>query len=266
MQHSPRTVLLPSPATSNNPLPETVHLLYSPTSSVILHINPSSSQRLSISELSNAAFPPPRDNGRPLDHTHTNTFNASDNAPEKSGVGGLGMGMGALSGLGGYVGLGGKAAIPLGTRTVGGEVVIVRDGERFDRKWECSDHVQIWEYSTLLKAISPGRNRCIGQTHLKQLASPCPFIKHIAYLDSLQSPVHLFCRSPIACCGRNVYSTDPFVAGSPLTYAVSAGSHQSPCTSCRHRHRISPIAYTRGIIDTCRVDLCCTQGAFRFHS
>lgn len=38
------------------------------------------------------------------------------------------MGMGALTGLGGYVGLGGKAAVPVGTRTVGGEVVIVREG------------------------------------------------------------------------------------------------------------------------------------------
>ena len=36
--------------------------------------------------------------------------------------------MGALTGLGGYVGLGGKASIPVGTRTVGGEVAIVRDG------------------------------------------------------------------------------------------------------------------------------------------
>jgi len=39
------------------------------------------------------------------------------------------MGMGALTGLGGYVGLGGKAVIPAGTRTVGGEVVMAREGE-----------------------------------------------------------------------------------------------------------------------------------------
>jgi hypothetical protein len=42
----------------------------------------------------------------------------------------MGMGgMSALSGLGGYVGLGGKgAAVPVGTRTVGGEVLLAREG------------------------------------------------------------------------------------------------------------------------------------------
>jgi hypothetical protein len=40
----------------------------------------------------------------------------------------MGMGVSALSGLGGYVGLGGKAAVPIGTRTVGGEVLLARDG------------------------------------------------------------------------------------------------------------------------------------------
>lgn len=41
----------------------------------------------------------------------------------------MGMGIGALTGLGGYVGLGGKAVVPAGTRTSGSEVVLARDGE-----------------------------------------------------------------------------------------------------------------------------------------
>jgi hypothetical protein len=41
----------------------------------------------------------------------------------------MGMGVSALSGLGGYVGLGGKAAVPVGTATVGGEVLLAREGE-----------------------------------------------------------------------------------------------------------------------------------------
>lgn len=49
------------------------------------------------------------------------------------------MGMGALTGLGGYVGLGGKAAVPVGTRTVGGEVIIVREGKSFAFFWDTAD-------------------------------------------------------------------------------------------------------------------------------
>lgn len=42
-----------------------------------------------------------------------------------------GIGVSSLTGLGGYVGLGGKAAIPVGTSTVNGEVLLTRDGTSY---------------------------------------------------------------------------------------------------------------------------------------
>lgn len=123
MPHSPRTVIFPSPPSPTSPLPSLVHLLYSPTSSVILHLNPTSSQRLSVTELANASLPPI--NGRQVDAPQPAVGGSGDSV----GGSGLGMGMGAFSGLGGYVGLGSKAAVPVGTRTVGGEVVIAREGQ-----------------------------------------------------------------------------------------------------------------------------------------
>ncbi len=42
----------------------------------------------------------------------------------------MGMGgMSALTGLGGYVGLGGKTVVPVGTSMLGGEVLLAKDGE-----------------------------------------------------------------------------------------------------------------------------------------
>jgi hypothetical protein len=123
LPHSPRTVIFPSDSTQTNPLPSLVHLLYSPTSSVLLHLNPSSSQRLSVSDLSNA--PPPSVSGKSVEIAPSSGITES-----ASGTGsGLGMGMGALTGLGGYVGLGGKAVVPAGARTLGGEVILARDGK-----------------------------------------------------------------------------------------------------------------------------------------
>ena len=41
----------------------------------------------------------------------------------------MGMGVSALTGLGGYVRLGNRGPLPVGTRTLEGEAVIAREGE-----------------------------------------------------------------------------------------------------------------------------------------
>jgi hypothetical protein len=61
----------------------------------------------------------------------TSKENASGQSAAQDGAGGgmvSGVG-GALSGLGGYVGLGTRATVPVGTRTFGGEVLIARQGK-----------------------------------------------------------------------------------------------------------------------------------------
>ncbi|WWC68549.1 uncharacterized protein I206_102478 [Kwoniella pini CBS 10737] len=111
LPHSPRTIIFPSPPSTG--IPETVHLLFTPQTSVLLHINPSSSaNRLNVSDTT--TFPPPPSSSASL-------------IAEEGGSTGITMGMGALTGLGGYVGLGAKSAAPLGTSTVGGEVLLARD-------------------------------------------------------------------------------------------------------------------------------------------
>ena len=52
---------------------------------------------------------------------------SSSNAHEVGGLSGIGVG--ALTGLGGYVGLGSKAVVPAGASTVGGEVILAREGQ-----------------------------------------------------------------------------------------------------------------------------------------
>ncbi|WWD16424.1 hypothetical protein CI109_100850 [Kwoniella shandongensis] len=116
LPHSPRHIIFPSAASavSTPPLPETIHLLFSPQTSVLLHLNPASTaNRLTVTDLTTSPPPPV-------------TSSTSATSGEEGGTG-LTMGMGALSGLGGYVGLGSKAAIPVGTRTVGGEVLLARE-------------------------------------------------------------------------------------------------------------------------------------------
>lgn len=117
LPHSPRTVIVPS----GSGVPDTVHMLYSTTTSAILRIDPTSKPPLSVTDLPNTPLPTAsgsqaRDTAAP-----TTTTTA-----ETSTAGGLG---GAFSGLGGYVGLGGKAAVPVGTRTFGGEVLLGRQGK-----------------------------------------------------------------------------------------------------------------------------------------
>ncbi len=137
LPHSPRHAIFPSVPSSSTtlPLPETIHLLYSPQSSVLLHIHPTSSQRLSISDVTTGPTP--------VSHSSVPaslvasaaagaTSAANTTEASSSGSGGLSMGMGgmsALTGLGGYVGLGGKAALPVGTSLVGGEVLLARESE-----------------------------------------------------------------------------------------------------------------------------------------
>lgn len=116
LPHSPRTVIIPS----GSGVPDTVHMLYSTTTSAILRIDATSKQPLTVIDLPNTPLPTAsgsqaRDTAAPTGTT----------AAESSTAGGIG---GAFSGLGGYVGLGGKAAAPVGTRTFGGEVLLGRQG------------------------------------------------------------------------------------------------------------------------------------------
>ncbi|WWC88076.1 uncharacterized protein L201_002980 [Kwoniella dendrophila CBS 6074] len=115
LPHSPRHIIFPSTPSLNSvpSLPETIHLLFTTQTSVLLHINPTSSaNRLNVSDITTAPAPP---------------SSSSSLTTEEGGGSGMTMGMGALTGLGGYVGLGTKSAAPLGIRTVGGEVLLARD-------------------------------------------------------------------------------------------------------------------------------------------
>lgn len=106
LPHSPRTVIFPAPVYAD--LPGSAHLLYSPQASVILNIHGGPpAQRLAVTELQATGYPPTR---------------ASAAAAPVVEAGGFS----ALSGFGGLLR---AAAIPVGTRTVGGEVLLVRDGE-----------------------------------------------------------------------------------------------------------------------------------------
>ncbi|OWZ49934.1 hypothetical protein C368_06859 [Cryptococcus neoformans 125.91] len=110
LPHSPRHIVFPSAKPS---LPETIHLLFTPATSAILHLNPASTAApLAISDLTTDPLPPPV-SSPPSPGTDTDRY-----------------GKGALSGLGGYVGLGAlgaKQQTPVGTRTVGGEVLLARE-------------------------------------------------------------------------------------------------------------------------------------------
>jgi hypothetical protein len=126
LAHSPRTVIIQG---SGFNIPETVHLLYSPTTSAILRIDPSlsSKQPLSVVDLPNTPLPQPI-----AGPSGTSKENGSSQVggQDTAGTGGVVSGVGgALSGLGGYVGLGAKATLPVGTKTFGGEVLLGRQGE-----------------------------------------------------------------------------------------------------------------------------------------
>lgn len=109
LPHSPRAVVFPAPCYAD--LPETVHLLYSPQASVLLHIAGGAApapSRLSVTELPSSGYPPV---------AGPSTARAG---PEAGGFGS------AFTSFGGMLS---KAAIPAGTRTVGGEVLLAREGE-----------------------------------------------------------------------------------------------------------------------------------------
>ncbi|EIW66424.1 hypothetical protein TREMEDRAFT_70067 [Tremella mesenterica DSM 1558] len=118
LPHSPRQIVIPF----SNPSfpPGTVHLLYSPQNSVLLHINISSTPHLTTTDLTTSPVPPATTSA---DSTQTGSTYLSTGEGTGLGLGG----MSSLTGLGGYVGLGSKAAIPLGTRTAEGEALLARD-------------------------------------------------------------------------------------------------------------------------------------------
>jgi hypothetical protein len=124
LAHSPRTVIIQG---SSSSVPDAAHLLYTPTTSAILHIDASSKQPLSVADLPNTPLPQPTAGPS---GTSKESGSAQVVAQEAAASGGSmvsGMG-GAFSGLGGYVGLGAKSTLPVGTRTSGGEVLIGRQG------------------------------------------------------------------------------------------------------------------------------------------
>jgi len=125
LAHSPRSVVIQFSGAS---MPDTVHLLYSPTTSAILHIDTTSNpkQPLSVADLPNNPLPQPT--AGPSGTSKEN--GAAQSAGQDSAGGGIGLGVGgAFSGLGGYVGLGTKATLPVGTSTFGGEVLLGRQGQ-----------------------------------------------------------------------------------------------------------------------------------------
>lgn len=107
LQHTPRQVIFPAPVYAD--LPGAVHLLYSPHASVILNIKTGvpSNQRLSATELPSTGYPAPKGGV------------AKPAGPSEAGGWGV-------SRLGGFMR---GTAPPVGTRTVGGEVVLIREGK-----------------------------------------------------------------------------------------------------------------------------------------
>lgn len=89
-------------------LPGAVHLLYTPSSSVILNIRAGvpPAERLSVTELPTTGYPPV------VGKTAAPSLPASTSS----------YGLSGLSGL-----LSKSAPVPVGTRTVGGEVLLIRD-------------------------------------------------------------------------------------------------------------------------------------------
>lgn len=147
---------MPSTSTRSPSFPETVHLLYSPTSSAILSISPTA-PFLSVSDTPNAPPPPS------ISAVAGSGDGTGGAGVHESGSGLTGMGVGALTGLGGYVGLGSKAAAPVGCSIIDGEVLLGRDGalssRQSDRAWLMS---QIWELSYPPTPATPARTRCNG--------------------------------------------------------------------------------------------------------
>lgn len=129
LPHSPRHIVFPNEPSSStaSPLPKAIHLLYAPTQSILLNIAPAAKPPLSISEISSdSVFPP----AGTTSSTGDVSSSLAQGQAQTSTAGALTTGVGgALSGLGGYVGLGGKAVVPVGTRIGGGEVLLARDGE-----------------------------------------------------------------------------------------------------------------------------------------
>ena len=112
LPHSPRHLIL-----SSSQDPRSVFMLYSTTASALLHIDPDSTPHLSVSEV-DIAHP---------HHAPERTSSSSEGLGVSGTAISMSKGVSALSGLGGYVGLGGKASSPVGTRTVDGEVLIGHD-------------------------------------------------------------------------------------------------------------------------------------------
>lgn len=96
-------------------------MLYSPTASAMLRIDTAAKPPLSITDLPNTALPV-ASSSQSRDTAAASTSQPAEGSTAVSGLGG------AFSGLGGYVGLGGKSALPVGTRTFGGEVLLSRQG------------------------------------------------------------------------------------------------------------------------------------------
>lgn len=169
LPHSPRYVVFPPSGSRTPALPESIHLLYSPQSSVILRLDPSASPHLSINEL--PADPPP-----PVAGSSSSAADVGSRAASGSEGGGsvrAGVG-GALSGLGGYVVLGGKAVIPVGTGTVGGEVLVARVGEQtVYRLMMLADELQIWVSSSRPRATTRGLAHWGGLRHQTAFVSDC---------------------------------------------------------------------------------------------
>lgn len=109
LPHTPRLILLPP---SSDVAECFAHLCISPNESLILRITPTK-PFLSVSE----PTPPP-------------VTAAKDEAGSTAtaATSGLGMNMNALSGIGGYMGLGAKSKVIAGA-VVGNEVLVTRDGE-----------------------------------------------------------------------------------------------------------------------------------------
>ncbi|WOO80809.1 Vam6/Vps39-like protein [Vanrija pseudolonga] len=106
LPHSPRRVIFPAPVYAD--IPGAVHLLYTPSSSVILSIRAGvpPAERLTVTELPSTGYPPV------AGKTAAPSLPASTSSYGLSGLGGL---------------LGKSAPVPVGTRTVGGEVLLIRD-------------------------------------------------------------------------------------------------------------------------------------------
>lgn len=209
LQHTPRQVIFPAPVYAD--LPGAVHLLFSPHASVILNIKTGvpSNQRLSVIEPPSQGYPAPK---------------GGVAKPAAQGeAGGWGVGR-----LGGFMR---GTAMPVGTRTVGGEVVLVREGRLVRHRSQLTPDLGVFFSS---------EGNFTRDESLQWPAAPDALgeLLHAGRADtSFRQPLPLLGR-PSAGCSSWIPRSPPYYPSAPRAYAHIAAYRLFPSTSHWLSHRL----------------------------